>query len=348
MDGETEIKFIGCLFGGAIGDALGMPLTGRTRVEIAAIGPVSEFMAAELTAPVSLPLTALADPELDDPLGPGQWTDDTQLSLALADALIEEQGMFVPDTWAHALVRWLNNAPRGPGLSSLEAAVQLRTGGAEWDEAADPEGGGCGAATRAAPIGLAFASDPALRRRCAVLQALTTHGHPDAQAAALAVAEATALVLAMGPESLSQWDGAAFLQTLIDAVRGFAPEFEEFARCLEGARSLLLEEVDAETAVRVLGVSAWSREAVPTALYLVARYPHDLEQLLLSAVNLTGGAVESIATIAGAVGGALHGVTALPGRWRRQVEDAPRLLETALRLYRPGGGATRCGAGRQE
>ena len=145
----AEIKTIGCLFGGAIGDALGMPLTGKTRAEIAALGPVSEFLPADQTAPVTLPLTALAELEADDLLGPGQWTDDTQLTLALAETLVEERGLFVPDTWAHALVRWLNNAPRGPGLSSLEAAVQLRTGGAEWDEAADP--GEAAAARRRGP-----------------------------------------------------------------------------------------------------------------------------------------------------------------------------------------------------
>ncbi len=334
MVAVLETKTIGCLFGGAIGDALGMPLTGRTRAEIAALGSVRDFLPAEQTAPVTIPLTALAEPEIEDPLGPGQWTDDTQLTLALAEALVAEHGLFVPDTWAHALVRWLNNSPRGPGLSSLEAAVQLRTGGALWDEAADPEGGGCGAATRAAPIGIAYAGSASDRRRFAVLQAMTTHGHPDAQAAALAVAEAVAMVLPMPPDLPAQWDGAAFLQALIDAVRSYSADFEEFARCLDVARSFLVDDVDTEVAVRVLGVSAWAREAVPTALYLVARQPHSFEELLISAVNLTGGAVESIATMAGAIGGALHGVTGIPARWRRGVEDSPRLLETALALHR--------------
>ena len=163
---------------------------------------------------------------------------------------------------------------------------------------------------------------------------MTTHGHPDAHAAALAVAEAVALVLPMQTEDMIRWDGASFLRALTNAVRGHSTEFEEFARCLELARTLLDDDVDTATAVRVLGVSAWSREAVPTALYLVARLPHDFEALLLSAVNLTGGAVESIATIAGALGGALHGVTGLPPRWRRGVEDGPRLLATALDIHR--------------
>ncbi len=334
MGPSMELKYIGCLFGGAIGDALGMPVTGRTYDEIAALGGISDFMPATDTAPVTIPLTALAEPETEDILGPGQWTDDTQLALGLADTLIAERGLFVPDSWAHALVRWLNSSPRAPGLSSLEAAVQLRTGGAEWDEAADPEGAGCGAATRAAPVGLAYPFDVPTRRRVACLQALVTHGHPDAQASALAVAEAVALMLPLGPDAPAAWNGSDFLQTLIDAVRSHSSEFDGFANCLEIAKSLLDQDLDARTAVRVLGVSAWSRESVPAALYLVARYPASLELLLSSAVNLTGGAVESIAAIAGAIGGALHGATALPARWRRQVEDGPRLLETAIALYR--------------
>ena len=66
-------------------------------------------------------------------------------------------------------------------------------GGTSWDEAADPEGGGCGAATRAAVVGLAYHADAHLRREAAFLQAFTTHGHPDAQAASIAVAEAVSL-----------------------------------------------------------------------------------------------------------------------------------------------------------
>ena len=326
-------KYIGCMFGAAIGDALGMPVTGRTRSEIALLGGVDRFMAADATAPLTLPLTALAEGEVEDPLAAGQWTDDTQLTLALAETLTAERGLFVPDAWAHALVRWLNNSPRAPGLSSVEAAVQLRTGGAEWDEAADPDGGGCGAATRAAPIALAYPIQPAVRRRCAYLQAATTHGHPDAHAAAIAVAEAVAIVLPLGPDEIAAWDGAAFIRNVADAVAESSAGYAEMTRCLELARTLLLDGIEAETAVRVLGVSAWAREAVPTAIYLVASRPRDLPELILSAVNMTGGAVESIATMVGAIGGALHGSAALPGSWRREVEDGPRLLATALALH---------------
>lgn len=332
MGMTRELKVLGCIMGGAVGDALGMPYVDKTRAEIEALGGVQDFRPALDTAPITVPLSALAEGEIGDPLVAGQWTDDTQLALALAETLIEQGGLFIPEAWAHKLVRWLNESPRAPGLSSLHTAVQLRTGDALWDEAADPDGAGCGAATRVAPVALLYADDTAKRQEIAVLQAQVTHGHPDAQAAALAVAEAVAWALPLDPTSLSQWSGRDFLTHLIDAVSAASPDFAEFANCLNLARALLMDEVETETAVRVLGVTAWSREAVPCALYLLARHPQNLESLLQSAVNLTGGATESIAALAGAIGGALHGVTALPPRWRRQIEDALRLIETALAL----------------
>ena len=328
-----EEKFIGCLLGGAIGDALGMPWEGKTRAEIAAAGPQRDFAPATQTAPLLLPLAEQGEAELGDLLGPGQWTDDTQLMLALAETLVEEGGLFVPEAWAHKLVRWINGEPRAPGVSTLQAALQLRTGGVEWDEAADPEGAGCGPAARVAPVGLFYADDPALRRYAAITQAQVTHGHPDAHAAALAVAEAVALALPLSAAELGERGGEAFLGALAERVRAESPAYAEFTRCLQLAQALLADDVETEAAIRVLGVSAWSREAVPCALYCVARAPADFETLLLNAVNLTGGAVDSIAAIAGAVGGALHGVERIPQRWRAEIEEASRLIETARALF---------------
>ncbi len=330
---RQEAKFSGCLLSGAIGDALGVPRTGMTRAALREAGIQREFAPAEHVRSLLLPLGELGEAEAGDPLQPGQWTDKTQLMLALAETLVEEGGLFVPEAWAYKLVRWVNLEPRAPGLSTLQAALQLRSGGIEWDEAADPEGAGCGPAMRVAPVGLRYADEPERRRLVAVQQAQVTHGHPDAQAAALAVAEAVARALPMTPEEIAAWDGVAFLGTLAEIVREESADYAEFARCLTLAQTLLADDVETETAIRVLGVSAWSREAVPCALYCVARAPADLETLLLNAVNLTGGAVDCIAAIVGAVGGALHGVDALPQRWRAGVEEAQRIVLTARALF---------------
>jgi len=335
---SEEERFVGCLLGGAIGDALGMPFAGCAREQIADLGGCRDFAPSRGASSVSVPLSALGDSEVGDLLKPGQWTDDTQLTLALAESLIEEGGLFVPEAWAHKIVRWLNLGPRTPDISTVEAALQLRTGAVMWDEAADPEGASCGPAARVAPIGLFF-TDPTERRRAAVLQAQVTHGRPEAQAGALAVAEAIAMAVEEGRgkrekgKEGSGGEGAAFLEEIAEVVGGESPDFGEFARCLQLARTLLEDDVETATAIRVLGVSEWAREAVPCALYCAARAPDDFEAALLQTVNLTGGAVDSIAAIVGAVAGAWHGLEGLPARWRAGVEEAAHIADTARRLY---------------
>lgn len=326
-------RFVGCLLGAAIGDALGIPGTGRTKPAGVETGALPEYADAPDARAFVLPLQEQGDSEMGDSLTAGQWSDDTQLTLALAETLAEEAGLFIPEAWQYKLVRWLSSEPRAPGLSSLHAAMQFRMGGFEWNEAADPEGAGCGAATRVAPVGLLYARDPLARRAVAVTQAQMTHGHPDASAAALAVAEAVAAAIAMTAEDLAAWDGIRFLDSLREKVERASPEYAEFANCIKLAGRLLEDDVETATAIRVLGVSAWSREAVPCALYIVARTPGSFEAMMADAVGLTSNAVESIATLVGAIGGALHGEAAVPLPWLEGLEEAGRITEVAEALF---------------
>src|SRR5690348_1420360 len=104
-----EEKFIGCLLGEAVGDALAAPLIGLERSEIAALGDRRDLAPAPQAKTVFVPVAELGDAEFGDPLEPGQWTNCTQLTLALAETLAEEGRLLVPDAWAHKLVRWLND-----------------------------------------------------------------------------------------------------------------------------------------------------------------------------------------------------------------------------------------------
>jgi ADP-ribosylglycohydrolase len=326
-------KYTGCLLGAAIGDALSTPFTGMTVEGIAESGCVGQFQPARESRSFLIPIGEIAEAELGDRLIAGQWTEDVQLLLALADALIDENGAFIPEAWAHGLVRWLNGEPRSPGVSTLQAAIQLRTSGVLWDEAADPEGAGCGAAARVAPVALLFPTNAKERGIVAVTQAQVTHEHPDAQAAALAVAEAIALVLPLDVSDLAQWDGSAFLAELIARVAAHSPHFAEFARCLVLARTLLEDGVELATAVRVLGTSGWSREAVPCALFCVAHSPQNFEALLLQVVAMTAGSTEAIACMVGAIAGAMHGLDPIPMYWRAGVEAGQSILGTARTLH---------------
>ncbi len=338
MNRHLQSRFAGCLVGAATGDSLGMGYVGCTAADIQARGGGKEFMPGDISAvTVVVPIGELGESEIGHALSSGQWTEDTQLTIALAKSLIEEGGVFVPESWTHALVRWINDEPRLPGISTLQAAMQLRTAGVFWDEAADPEGAGSGPAARVAPIALVYCGDPdaAERRKCAVLQTQITHGHPDARAAALAMSEAIATLINMPELDAAGWNGVNFLRSIHDVVSTASPHYEEFARCLTLATNLLIDNVDRADAVRVLGTSGWCREAVPCALYLVASAPESAETLISDAVRLTGGATDTIACMTGALAGALHGIEALPKRWTSQLEacdELSTLAESLLRL----------------
>ncbi len=59
---------------------------------------------------------------------------------------------------------------------------------------------------------------------------------------------------------------------------------------------------------------AYLLETVPSVIYIMMRYGHDLEEAVVSAVNDTKDN-DTIASIVGALAGALHGRKGIPARW---------------------------------
>src|SRR5262249_10312556 len=118
----SNSKTAGCLFGLAFGDALGAP---------------AEFMSYEQIIR-RCPAGGPADLDGD----PIRVTDDTQMALAVGEALIacKSAGMFTPDLFEESLRRafvdWLNSPDnnRAPGMTCLRACEGLEAGG-PWLEA---------------------------------------------------------------------------------------------------------------------------------------------------------------------------------------------------------------------
>ena len=114
-------RFRGCLLGVAVGDALGMPTEGYTAQEIRSkFGPVRDMMPAP-------------DGHFHTGLQAGQFTDDTEETLMLAEAMIEGYG-FSADRFAEKLTAWgtawtlderLN---RGVGFATRSAVESMIAG----------------------------------------------------------------------------------------------------------------------------------------------------------------------------------------------------------------------------
>ncbi len=74
---ELLDRFQGCLLGGAVGDALGMPTEGYTAEEIQTrFGPIRDMLPAP-------------EGHFHTGLEAGQFTDDTEETLILAESMIE-------------------------------------------------------------------------------------------------------------------------------------------------------------------------------------------------------------------------------------------------------------------
>lgn len=150
-------------------------------------------------------------------LEPGCYTDDTQMSLAIAEAIVSEEP-WTAENLAQRFVAAFQRDPRtGYAQGFYQFLVQTKSG-AEFVANIRPESDKSGAAMRAAPIGV-FASVEEVIARC-TLQAKLTHDTPDGIAAANAAALMTHYCLYdLGPKA----ELGIFLDRTVPARRWSVP-----------------------------------------------------------------------------------------------------------------------------
>jgi ADP-ribosyl-[dinitrogen reductase] hydrolase len=118
-------------------------------------------------------------------IAPGAYTDDTQLSIAIAEAILD-YAPWTKDELADRFVATFARDPRqGYASRFYELLLTLRDG-AELLDRIDPRSDKSGAAMRAVPIGV-FPSVDEVVARC-TLQATVTHDTPEGISAACAAA----------------------------------------------------------------------------------------------------------------------------------------------------------------
>jgi ADP-ribosylglycohydrolase len=312
------------MLGLAVGDALGFPCEFRSRRAILeTFGPagVTDFVGLMDPAWPAVPMIVAKHHP------PGTFSDDTQMSIAVARALVDA-GSEDLETLMRAMsarfVEWSrsDDNDRAPGSTCMSGCRALGRG-APWREAGVADSKGAGAPMRAVPIGLRYAREPERLREVARASSLPTHGHPTALAASEAVALMVALALEQRPPEeiharlmdACEGDGDAELRALLARVPDFVGEPPERA-LVSGA----------------LGEAWIAEEAVATALYCFWRTPSDFEATVITAAN-TDGDSDTIATIAGGVSGAFNSETAIPARFREHVEARDLLVSLADALF---------------
>jgi poly(ADP-ribose) glycohydrolase ARH3 len=302
-------KFLGCLVGAALGDAIGASREGRR-------------MAAE--------------PEfrhivmIEHPL---RYTDDTHMTIGVAESLVENHGF----NGVHMAQRFADNyfeepwRGYGPGPPRI---FRLLRHGEAWDKVAGhiyPGGSfGNGAAMRVAPVGLLFWDNPDKLREIACQTALITHSHALGMEGAVLQARAVALAVAESP------DETLNVQSFISRLLDFSKE-DTYRAKLTRFATFLKHPDDRQTVVRELGHGIEAFNSVPTAIFAFLSHQQDFTSTIVYAVSL-GGDTDTIASMAGAISGAYLGIEAIPQEWQEYLENRNYIQNLADRLWQVASG----------
>ncbi|MFD0152398.1 ADP-ribosylglycohydrolase family protein [Streptomyces sp. NPDC055721] len=337
-------RITGSLLGAAVGDALGGPVEGYTPQQIlerhggrvtGIVGPWNgdDWRTARPIAPYHK--------------GNGHVTDDTLMTHALIRVYEKVRGHLDAYAVADHLVPELMGSPVWiPELEAEALPLQRIFLAEKWLVArlhyghVDPREAGagnivnCGAAMYMAPVGLVNAAHP----EAAYAEALDVAGaHQSSygREAAGVFAAAVAAACAPGATPSSVIDTTLTLakdgtRSAIEAVAEVAGRHTDFESALSPLRAAVapFDTVGPDYRSPSLGARRPSRlhaiEELPIALGMLLVGEGDYRRTVLGSVNY-GRDCDSIATMAGAIVGALYGESAVPADWAKRVAEASRL-----------------------
>ncbi|ROO63273.1 poly(ADP-ribose) glycohydrolase ARH3 [Micromonospora sp. Llam0] len=307
-----SLRVRGAILLSACADGLGAPFEGVTAVDEAAVDHLLE-----------------TPPQL-------RWTDDTALTLALAEHLVRRGGDVDQDQLAAAFAaEWSARPDLGYGAGVAEQFGRI-VAGESWVATSRGAFGGAGsygngAAMRVAPVGLLPGLPLAEVARRARRTAEITHAHPLAQDGAVAQAVAVAVA------ARSRQDTPIDADLLIAAVAAQL-QTPQFRAALSIVRALARRRATPAEIAEAVGNGVAAVESVPAALAVFLAGPQRPHDVVRSAIRV-GGDTDTIAAMAAAVCGARCGEQGLPVLWGLRVADTRRLwhVASALAAVTPGG-----------
>lgn len=273
---DVQERALGAYLGFAVGDALGATV---------------EFMtAAEIQHNYGMHRDMIGGGWLK--LRPGEVTDDTQMSLALGQAIVDSGGWNARAA-ADAFAAWLKSKPIDVG-NTCRRGIQRYI--MEGTLAGPPNEGdaGNGACMRNLPLALATLTDDNAFARATLEQCHLTHHHPLSDAATLAFGRMTRTLIRGGGIK----DCRAEANRLIDAFPVF--RFDPYPRRASG----------------------YIVDTTQTVLHYFFR-TDNFEDCVTEVVN-RGEDADTNGALAGMLAGAAYGVSDIPGYWLKKLDRKVR------------------------
>lgn len=262
---------------------------------------------------------------------PGQYTDDTLMSIALATSLIEFQG-FNPEDVSQKYLAWMQSGnTRGIGGTTAAALHNIKNGishlesGLIHNSDGNPVGGN-GTAMRASPIGLAYRNDLNKLLAVAIEDAAITHNSLEPKIGSIAVALGVAMLA----------NGSATPQSVCYEVAEILSDSEVKQKILLAQKWLEqgteLSTIAAE-ALAEIGTNGYVPETVGAAFFCVGATTNFKDCVVMAVKG--GGDTDTTAAIAGALAGTYYGLEGIPEEYK-SVENFQLLQDLTDELINIG------------
>ena len=295
---SKQDQYKGCLLGLSMGDALGAPFEG---------GPLERVL-WRLIGKTST--------------GRSRWTDDTQMTLDLAESILDH-GRIIPEKLACKFAtsyRW----SRGYGPSTSKILRKIRKSGAWSPTSASVmhSGGsyGNGAAMRSSVLALFF---PHTREKIvdsACTSARVTHTHPLGVEGAVMISVVTQSILKKSTT-----------ENVLSSLGDYVASPEMVSRISQVDQWLRKNDnISPREVARTLGNKSSAHESCPTAIYVALKHI-DLDfATMIDFVRKCGGDVDTIAAMSGSIWGVANGSSMLP---KIDIEKSEFIESLALRIH---------------
>lgn len=301
-------KILGCMYGLAVGDALGLPV---------------EFMSRETIAEQY--------GYLDRMVGDGSWgqpagtvSDDTEMALAVAEGIVDNPNNPVPEIGKRFL-KWYRGKPFDVGIccsTVLNKMVNKEGTAKEWFNAAKEYdfqsggmSGGNGGLMRTAYVGCYYRSPLDVEIKAFDVCDMT---HYDAGA------KVDCCLLSLMIHRLVDGGGKEDIENLIAEYRDANGRYN-------------IGEIEGYPFTVSPSGSSWNSMANALRCVLMT---NSFPDAVTMAVNL-GGDTDTIGAITGALAGTLYGIKGIPEEWKKALKDdvAYRLIDVCMKatINRVGG-----------
>lgn len=345
MKEKSLDSFRGCMFGGAVGDALGYAVEFMNNEQI-----------RETYGDGGITRHTLID-------GKALVSDNTQMTLFTANGILNGMTEEYMRGSRRSMERYLHNAymdwqktqrltssataGRSSWLYNVSAMHSVRAPGGTCLRSLNSgimgtmehpinTSKGCGGIMRAAPIGLYFDQAKYALSDISMLgarSAALTHGHP------LGFMTAAALVHIISQIVYGDFSGKDALHDIIrDCQRAMSAQFAQYDKVqrmnelIDMAVDYANQDLPDAQTIAKLGEGWVAEEALAAAIYCALKYEHDFESAMIAAVNHSGDS-NSTGSITGNILGAYLGYQAIPAYFLENLELYSVIEDITLDLF---------------